>query len=59
MGDMADFALEDAWDEVEQFEQYKDSNINIQYEEGLINEVGALIGNPFSLPLRRGEKCNG
>lgn len=46
MGEMADFALDCAWEDVEHHNRYKDSPLHIQYEEGLIDEAGAPIGNP-------------
>lgn len=52
MGDMADFALEAACDEDEHFMKYQDAPMETQYEEGLIDEYGALIGNPYNTPVR-------
>ena len=49
---MADFALDCAADDVEHFEQYQDAPLSVQYEEGIIDEHGVLIGNPFSVPVR-------
>ena len=47
MGDAADQALERAEQEMEHFERYKDAPMAVQYEEGLIDENGNTIGNPF------------
>lgn len=47
---MADQALERAAEECEHFEKFKDSSQSIQYEEGLIDESGSIIGNPGSIP---------
>lgn len=46
MGDMADFALENAWDDIEHYEKFKDEPQPEQYEEGIIDENGCTIGNP-------------
>ena len=51
MGDMADFALDHSWSEVEHYERYKDAPLDVQYEEGIIDEYGLTIGNPSSLPM--------
>ncbi len=48
MGDMADFALDCAMDEYEHYERYKNSDLNTQYEQGLIDETGATIGVPMA-----------
>ena len=50
MGDGADQALERAAEECEHFERFRDSSPARQYEEGLTDESGALIGNPFTVP---------
>jgi len=56
MGDMADFALEGIEAEYEHYEKYKYADIGTQYDEGLIDEQGALIGNPSSYPARSSPK---
>ncbi len=53
MGDGADMALDRASMEVEHYERFKDEPIYIQYEEGLIDEMGGTIGNPSSMPFAR------
>jgi len=50
MGDMADFALDNAFDDMEHYDRYKDAPMGVQYEEGLIDETGATIGQPWSTP---------
>ena len=50
MGDGADFALERAEAEYEHFERYRDAPMHIQYDEGIIDERGQIIGDPFSYP---------
>ena len=50
---MADFALDNAMDEIEHYETYKDAPMEVQYEEGIIDENGALIGMPGCMPIRR------
>lgn len=50
MGDGADMALNAAMDDYEHYERYKDAPLHIQYEEGIVNEMGGIIGNPNSLP---------
>ena len=50
MGDGADQALERAAEECEHFERFRDSSPERQYEEGLIDETGSVIGNPNSFP---------
>jgi len=46
MGDMADMAIDNIFDDLVHYERYKDSDLLTQYEEGLINEYGAPLGNP-------------
>jgi len=50
MGDGADDALERGFDDLEEYEKYKDSDLVTQYEHGLIDELGATIGQPWSYP---------
>lgn len=50
MGEMADFALDCAFEDYEHYERYKSSPLHIQYEEGLIDEYGSTIGKPWSVP---------
>jgi hypothetical protein len=56
MGEMADFTNDGRMDEVEHYERHKDSDVQTQYDEGLIDETGATIGNPSSLPVPRKTK---
>ena len=56
MGDMSDFALDGAFEELEHYERYKNSDLGTQYDEGLIDERGATYGNPSSYPARREAK---
>ncbi len=49
MGDGADQALERAAEKCEHFNGFRDS-FATQYEEGLIDESGSIIGNPGSIP---------
>jgi len=51
MGDGTDMAIEHAWDDCEQYGSYEDAPQHIQYEEGLIDEMGGTIGNPHSVPF--------
>ena len=46
MGEMADFALDNAMDDLEHYEKFKDSSPSEQYEEGLVDEYGNPIGDP-------------
>lgn len=55
MGEMADLAIERAFAEAEHYEKYKYSNHATQYEEGLIDEYGATIGNPRFIGVRTKE----
>ena len=64
MGDMADYALGIAANEVEHYERYKDAPLHTQYDEGLIDERGVTLGNPRStptntatIPALRGKGC--
>lgn len=50
MGEMADFALDNAFEEMAHYERNKDKPIDKQYEEGLVDENGVTIGNPNSYP---------
>lgn len=52
MGDGADQTLERAAEECEHFDKFQDADPAIQYEEGLIDETGSIIGNPNSFPGR-------
>ena len=53
MGDGADQALERAAMECDLFDNLKDSTFEEQYEAGIIDETGSVIGNPNSYPGRR------
>lgn len=53
MGQGADDALERAAEECDHFERFRDSSPAIQYEEGLTDESGSIIGRPNSYPGRR------
>lgn len=50
MGDGADQALERAAEECEHFNRFQDSSPAIQFDEGIIDETGSIIGNPGSFP---------
>jgi hypothetical protein len=50
MGEMADFALDCAFEDYEHYERYKNSPLWTQYDEGIIDEYGATIGEPWSVP---------
>lgn len=52
MGDGADMALDNAFDDMEHYERFKYSDHRTQYDEGIIDERGAIIGNPGSFPAR-------
>lgn len=53
MGDMADFAIDAAFDDVEHYYEYCTSDLYTQYEEGLIDELGGSSINPSSfIPAR-------
>lgn len=50
MGDAADQTLEKAQKEVEHFNRFQDSPPSVQFDEGIIDETGSIIGNPSSFP---------
>ncbi len=50
MGEMADDALDRASRECELFDRMQDRPLQEQYEEGIIDETGSIIGNPGSIP---------
>ncbi len=50
MGDAADQALERAQRDIEHFDKFQDADLATQYEEGIIDETGSIIGNPNSFP---------
>lgn len=52
MGDMADFTNDGIMDDYEQYWDYREHRINNQdaYDLGLIDEFGAVIGKPISIP---------
>jgi hypothetical protein len=50
MGDMADYAIDCAFDDDEVYEKYRDTSIAEQYENDLIDEEGVLFGNPSTIP---------
>ncbi len=55
MGDAADQALERAERECELFDKLQDAPFHEQYDAGIIDETGSIIGNPNSFPgFRRG-----
>lgn len=64
---MADFALEQATNDEEHYQKFRDAPLSIQYEEGLVDECGATIGNPsgFHTKIKKQKhakkcpKCNG
>ena len=51
MGEMADYELEIAFNQQEHYERYKDEDVATQYDEGLIDEDGFTLGNPYSTPF--------
>ena len=57
MGDGADMALDNAWDDWEQLQEYKEGNMSLDdaYDAGIIDEFGAEIGDsrlPTGTPKR-------
>ena len=66
MGDMADFTLEHVMDDVEHYEKFRDASLSVQYEEGLIDEYGVIIGKPSGFHtkikkqkyIKKCPKCN-
>lgn len=46
MGDMADMAIDNAFNDIEEYGKYCDEDLETQYEHGIIDESGATIGNP-------------
>ena len=59
MGDMADFALDGAFDEEEHYYKYEFASPSIQYEEGLIDELGYSIEYPsYSSKLYKKQTSN-
>jgi len=56
MGDGADMALDNAFDDMEHYERFKDAPLFVQYEEGLIDEMGATIGEPWSGPFCKSDQ---
>lgn len=46
MGDMADYYLGVACNQLVHYERYKDAPLAVQYEEGLIDEHGISLGDP-------------
>jgi hypothetical protein len=59
MGDMADFALDAADRQLEHYHRYEDAPLHIQYDEGIIDEYGATIGNPSVTGSRKGAYVTG
>jgi len=43
MGEMADMAIDHAFDDLENYEKHKDDPLDELYEEGLINEYGIPV----------------
>ncbi len=62
MGDMADIALCECFDQDEIFLRYCNESAHIQYEHGLCDELGFMF-RPAAAKLDRGPgecpKCNG
>jgi len=56
VGEMADFSIDASMDEMDHYERFKDADQATQYEEGLIDEYGATIGNPGSTPWTPAER---
>ena len=57
MGDGADMALENAWDDVEEFDRFSEGRMSLQeaYESGITDELGCF--NLPTLPgIRQGQK---
>jgi len=50
MGEMADFAIDNAFEEQEYHDRHKDDSLQEQYEAGIIDQNGVPIGNPNSVP---------
>jgi hypothetical protein len=59
MGDMSDLALENAFDDFAYYQEHKDLSKSDQYDLGLIDERGLIIGNPTHLPVPRPVKPYG
>lgn len=62
MGEMADYAIDQAFEQLEHYYKYKGAPLHIQYEEGLIDENGAPIGDarvftPRELTSRKSYKA--
>lgn len=53
MGDMADLALDRAFDDYELYQDCKRLSKSEQYDLGIIDESGEVIGKPWSLPVVR------
>jgi len=51
MSDMADFSIDNSFNEIYYYEKYSDAPLQVQYDEGLIDELGVTIGAPWSVPL--------
>jgi hypothetical protein len=47
MGEYADYALDDAWEDWEVLQKYREGNMNLAeaYDAGIIDEFGAEIGD--------------
>lgn len=49
---MADLAIDNAFEDVEEYTRYRDDkDLETQYEHGIIDEFGVTIGNPNSRPF--------
>ena len=53
MGEMADFAIDNAFADMEHYDKYSSADLATQYDEGLIDELGVTIGEPWSIPAAR------
>ncbi len=58
MRDYADMALKNTEENYEHYEKYKNAPSNIQYEEGIIDARGNIIGNPNSVPTKKSSLSN-
>jgi len=56
MGEMADFELDIAFEQLEHHTRYSDAPITVQHEEGLVDENGLDIGRSNSLPFAPAHK---
>jgi hypothetical protein len=50
MGEYADDAIARGLEELDHFERFKDATFQEQYDEGLVDEMGNLFGDPAFNP---------